>query len=467
MASKILLLLTSLGLYTLIGRKLGPEGLGQFSFVLALIGLFTFLPDLGINLFLTREVSRQPKLVHEYLGRAFTIVLILAPLTFGTIVLAGYLLSDDQKIRQAISIAGVFLVLGAFSALFRAAFYAYERMEYDALIVVAERVLILVGCALILFYGGNVVGLISVHVLARLVALLIGGWIFSKKISRLPRLSFDRRKSWEMLRSSTPFALNVVTTTIYVQIDLVLLTLWVGAAASGYYKAATALIIPLAVIATSLNTALFPNMSRAYVNSRSQAKDLIEHSMRYLFMIGWPIALGTALLAPQIIFYIYGEEFQPTVLVLQILAFIIPLRFINNSMGTGLTAVNRQKTRAGLIMFSAVLNLALNVFLIKRYSYIGAGISTLITELVISAGLYITVFSFLGKFASGRMFFRIFLAGLIMAVVTYLLRDYNLFIAIGMSAGMYGIALLVLKALPEDDLNKVKRISQGIRSLRA
>lgn len=455
--SQVLLLLSSLGVYAVVGRKLGPDGLGQFSFVLAYVGLFTFLPDLGINLFLIREITRNQSDVRSYLGNASTLVLILAPLTFGVIAVVNRFMSLERQILQSIYLAGTYLVLGALIALFRAAFHAFEHMELETYAVTIERLMTFVACLGALGTNSGLLGLIGAHVVARVCALLTSGVIFILRIAPLPRLSLDPKLSLKLLKRSLPFALNTLTTTIYIQVDLVLLRLWIGDEASGYYKAATSLIIPLAVVATAMNSAMFPSMARAFVSSSERLKSLVEASIRYLFILGWPLALGVALLAPRILALVYGGSFQASVMAIQILAIIIPMRFINNSMGNGLTAIDRQGLRAGIILASAVINIVLNIFMIPKWSYIGASISTLITEFFILVSLYIGITAHLGRLSYWQLIQRALVSGAVTAIVTYALRDANLILAVTASVFIYCVALLVFKAMPDDDLSRIKQ----------
>jgi O-antigen/teichoic acid export membrane protein len=466
LTSNILLLASSLGLYAAIGRVQGPEGLGEFSFVLAFIGLFAFLPDFGLNLYLIREVAKNRDLVQSYLNKAITLVLLLSPLSYFVIYIISSQLDVDPDVKASIYLAGVYLIIGALLNLMRASFHAYERMEYETIIVLVERLGTFFSCLLLLWLGYGLIALICAHIVARLIALVLAVSGYSWKIGSFPRFSFDKEESISMLRHSMPFALNIMTTSIYVQADLILLSLWISDEASGYYRAATSLIVPLAVIAASLNSAMFPRITREFTISPKNSKRLLELSMRYLMTLGWPIALGIVVLAPAFIKLVYGADFEPSIRVLQVLAFIIPLRFINNTMGNGLTAVNRQKIRATIILTSAILNLLLNLILIPQFSYMGASFSTVATEMVITLALYLALSTSLGWLTFQKKLLRIIVCGLIMMAVTYLLRDTYLVIVIIVSALTYGLTLILFKALPQQEILKMRQATQDFLPIR-
>jgi O-antigen/teichoic acid export membrane protein len=460
-ASQTLLLVSNLGLYVLVGRKLGPEGFGQYAFVLAFIGLFTFLPDLGVNLYLLREIARRPKEVRFLLGIAFTLVLLLTPMTCALIIVISNLLRLDQIILNSMYLACVYLVLASFLSLFRAAFHAYEQMGFETYAVLTERIIAISVSTLVLFFNGGLLSLLGALIFAKACALLVSGAIFVTRIGPLPSLYFEKMTSFEVLKASLPFALNILTTTIYVQADLVLLKIFVGDEASGFYKAATSLIIPLAVIATSLNSAMFPGLARAYAKSLDFLHPLVETSVRYLFILGWPISLGILILAPQIILLFYGREFERSILPFQILAFLVFMRFINNTLGVSLTAIDRQGIRASIILFSALLNLVLNLIFIPRWSYLGASIITLLTEVFISVSLYTAINRYLGKINLWQLLHRVFFSGLVMVSITYILRGKSFALVVIVSALSYVITLILFRAFPKKDILRLKHALQG------
>ncbi len=58
---------------------------------------------------------------------------------------------------------------------------------------------------------------------------------------------------------------------------------------------------------------------------------------------------------------------------------------------TYLNSINRQKTVTYTMLFGAGLNILLNFYFIPRYSFIGASVTTLISEIVTLIILYVYV----------------------------------------------------------------------------
>lgn len=456
--ARMLNLLSGLGIYALIGRLLGANGLGQFSFILAYTGMFVFLSSLGIHLYITREIARRRDQVQLCFGNALALVLLLSPLVYSALLLvARAFLSVEPGVQIGIAIAGLYLVLGTLLLLFSAVFQAFEHMELHTASMFTESAAAILLCGVVLLAGGGVVGVIIAYVGARVLALGVSVLLFTQQIGPLPRLSLCLPLTRKAVRGSLPFALNILTTTVYVQVDLLLLNLWGGDTVSGYYRAATSLVIPLSIVAHAVNRALFPDMARSFISSLPRLNKAVESSIYYLFVLGWPMALGIALLASRIINLIYGIGFDSSVACLQILAFIVPMRYVNNTMGTALTATDRQGWRATVILLSAILNVTLNAFMIPAWSYLGASVSTVLTEIFILVTLYVTVRRRLPAVRPLDLIWRPLVSGLGMGCVVFWLREASLLLVVLVGVVTYVMALTGLKALPHEDLVHVKK----------
>jgi len=105
---------------------------------------------------------------------------------------------------------------------------------------------------------------------------------------------------------------------------------------------------------------------------------------RYLAAFGIPAGVGLWLLAPQIINFVFGEKYLASIPVLAVMGWFLAIRFTALSQGNSLTTTDRQGLRAFIQILSLVLNIVLDIILIKKYGALGAGIATLITEACIA-----------------------------------------------------------------------------------
>jgi O-antigen/teichoic acid export membrane protein len=131
-----------LGFFLLIyiARYLGEVGFGKYSFALAFTGLFAIIASFGINNYIIREIARNKEQTSESLANVSVIKLILSFLAFGFIVLTINLMDYPRDTTYAVYLFGVYMILTSFALTFRSVFQAYERMEYDAVVTVIEKI---------------------------------------------------------------------------------------------------------------------------------------------------------------------------------------------------------------------------------------------------------------------------------------------------------------------------------------
>jgi O-antigen/teichoic acid export membrane protein len=87
--------------------------------------------------------------------------------------------------------------------------------------------------------------------------------------------------------------------------------------------------------------------------------------------------------------FLFGSRFASSGQVFRILIFATGIIFISNLVGPAITATNRQRVNMWITFGNMVLNIVLNLFLIPRWSYIGASVATVLTE---GAGCALAIF---------------------------------------------------------------------------
>jgi len=365
------------------------------------------------------------------------------------------LMERPLDIRLAIYLAGLWVVLGVFGSLFRGAFHALEKMEYETIALLAEKAVAVTLGLSVVFMRWGLVNLLIVLVVSRIINLGVSSMIYVRKVGDLG-LEVDWTFWKSKVRSTFPFGLNLLLTPIYARIDVVVLSLMRGDQDVGFYGAATALVVQLAALAVILNNSLLPIMSRAYMSGQGLFKTRLEKSFQYLLILSLPMMIGIWLLADKFILLFYGKDFLPSTISLQILSAIVPLRFAINTLGMTLTSSNRQGLRTIVVAFATVSNLVMNMFLIPRLGYIGASITTVLTDMILFISFYSCVSKLVCRLSLPKIAFRPALSGLAMAIFIYFFAQISLPILIGASAVVYLVVLHLLGGFPKGDLDRLK-----------
>ena len=120
-----------------------------------------------------------------------------------------------------------------------------------------------------------------------------------------------------------------------------------------------------------------------------------------------------------------------------------------------LIATDNQRIDLTINMVSAGLNFLLNFLLIPVFAEMGAVLATLITIIIFNQLQYMYIRRNLFSIPFLRMIPRPALAALGMGLVTYLLRDWNVFANVITSAVAYICLLVALGGLSREELGSV------------
>ena len=84
-AARIIVSFLSFAAIFFIARRFGVEDYGKYALALSFVALFAPLGDLGVDMFLTREVAKDKSSLKSILGNVLAMKLILAGVLFGLV----------------------------------------------------------------------------------------------------------------------------------------------------------------------------------------------------------------------------------------------------------------------------------------------------------------------------------------------------------------------------------------------
>lgn len=449
--------LLSLVLMAVIARKLGVDKFGTYTLALTIAGIFGVASDFGSSYLTIREVARDKTKTGEYLLNG-TIVKILLNVLFFFIFFVCVQYFYSINFRTAIYLACVASIFGMFAQFYISFFNAYEKMHFTAILSSLQSISISVVCLAILLMGLNRINyLFYGHIFINFLMALFSIVLLFKIISpQVP--GFDPNFSWRFLKRSIPFGLFFMGGVIYFQTDTVMLSVMKDQTAVGLYQAPMRLVITFEIIPSLLSTAMYPTICRTYVHSREEAGIMMMRALRYMLFLGLPIAMGMTFLSKEIIPLVFGDKFMSSVLLLQILSWIIPIRFCGHILGTTLSASDNQNVRAWATGLSAFLNIGLNLILIPQYSYNGAAFASVITSGFLVIFYYYSIKKEFRHIALGKIIASPVASCVIMGAVVYLIRDVNVFGIITVGVVVYLVCLILFKGINGDDYRMLKGI---------
>jgi O-antigen/teichoic acid export membrane protein len=238
-----------------------------------------------------------------------------------------------------------------------------------------------------------------------------------------------------------------------------MLSLMKGDTAVGLYNAAYRLSEISTVIPAIFMTSMFPVLSRFHKKSKDSFIIAYGKSIKYLFYLALPMAMVVTLLSKPIINLIFGAEFSGSIVALQILIWAAAIMYVSMVQGNTIISANKQMFCFKVTVFSAILNIILNLILIPRYSYIGASATTVATECF---GFFIGIF-FLFRWGYRIDINNIYLAPLfglgIAGIISIILIQINVNILITSLVFILIYASILYKiGIKEDDKELIKKV---------
>ncbi|MDI3473661.1 MAG: hypothetical protein PWQ48_1942 [Thermotogaceae bacterium] len=375
------------GVIVILSRTLGPEGLGQYSFIFYYVSLLGIFADFGVSYYLMREVARDKKKLNELLPDVLGFKIILAIFNFLVIVGITFFLPKPDWMKAIIILVGAEAMLMWISWVFVNITYAHEVTKYEAIARAVERFWA--------FFVGGMVLYAFKSLSPFIIALLVGYTI--RELLRVKwgaqfvgelKIRFKPEIWKSLLKKSYPFWLIGLFTLIYYRTDMVMLSLLREDYETGIYRAAYTLIevslfIPGIVVSTAM-----PSMARLWKEDRETLNVLFKKSFQMLVLLGVGGLTGYYIFARLGILIVFGQEFLPSVPILRILAFSVPSMFLNSLFGSYMNATGRELTFTKITGFTALFNVVLNYFLILQYGPEGAAIATVVSQGIVSVLSY-------------------------------------------------------------------------------
>jgi len=443
----------------ILARYLGPENYGKYSFATSICFIFMVFSDFGMDDLLVRDISADRSMADRSFGASLVVKTFMAVVS---IALLWFTLSLMHYSKEMIIYSMVFAIhiifivqINTINSIFR----ANERMEYSACIIIINGILGLSFISCLVYLNQSLLFIIFSRVVVFSLSFLISLYLITKVITR-PNFNFNVSFLIEIAKKSFPFLTIGLINTLTLKFDILMLSKMKGEVYVGYYAAAANdLFFSLFIIPGTVTTVVYPIFSRQYRNAKNNLRESINFTIKLLTIIGVPLCIGAFILADQIIYFLFGPQYQNSIIVLRIIAFAISFMFIREPFGFGIAAIGKEKMLMWMNFLSLVLNIMLNIILIPLYSHVGAAITS-VGCIILTCFLS---FYYLNKTIQGikliSNFYKPIISGIIMGGMVFLLRN-NLHVLVNICVGaiVYSFSILLFRTFSESELKMLKVI---------
>ena len=435
-------------------NQLGGSAYGQYTIVLAWAGLISFIGDMGITTYLSREISRDPKRANALFWDTVTLRFILAILCTAVTVGAAKAFTDySSDMILGIGLYTITYFFSMFIAPLSSLLSGNERVDIVSILGVVMQVSFMIVAAIFLLLHLDFVWLVLAGPLTMPLVLILHIWAVRRYHLGPPKFHINPGMWWAVLKAGLPFAFIQLAITFALRVDTIVLSGYVSDQMIGWYNTAYNLTLTLTGFAVSFNNALFPTLTREHENNPEVVRPVYYRLVKMILFISLPIAVGGMLTAGKIVGLLYKPEIAPAAIPLAIMVWDIPLSMYHMFSSYMSTAIQTERRAAGIYITMGVLNLLLNLLLVPIFGVVGASLTTVLTDLVGAALFYFLLRSKLGAGLGLKRLIRVPIAAALTGIIIFILRDQNLFLVIAVSAVAYISIIWISGAFSADELS--------------
>lgn len=432
-------------------RILNPEGIGKVNFALSIVSYFSLLAGLGIGKYATREAAKirdnrilLSKFTKEILTINFTTTLISYLLFF----IALFAVPRFSEYRGLLCVCSSTILFSTFGMEWL--YNAKEEYVYTTVRGMCFQVLSLVLLFTLVKTKDDYVKYASINVISSVGSNILN-FINIRKL-----VDFRIRVEREIKKHFRPILIlfaSTVAVSLYNELDKTMIGFLATDEQVGYYSASTKITKLVIALITAVLTVISPRLSNYAETNKEKFFELLEKTFNIILMLSLPFMFGLIVMARPLTLLFCGENFEPSVRIMQIMSVIIFMIPLATFCSTQIfIPLRKDKYTFYPVLVGAIVNAIFNVVLILKFGGLGAGIATVIAESSVTFASFVLVKKSgisLGKLFS--LFYQYIISSLLMGITVYfIMKKFNdsyffMFVDILIGIIVYFLILFLLK----------------------
>ncbi len=364
-----------------IGRGLGVDGLGQYSFIVACVAPLAAVADFGMGSLITRDVAQNQAMAWPLLRATRRVLLPVASLLLILTWLATPLLHVAPAVAVGLSIVALLIILDPWYGLYTALFRAVQQMTPVFAVNVGGLLLQLILSLVAIGSGMGLIGVAAVVIVVN-VAQLLATWAWWRICcpGRAPAGPALPRR--DILSRALPFAIAGILSVLQSRLNVLLLAHLAGDSSVGLYSAASRFVEAGRLIPAAFFGALFPALASLAEQPIAMRRTFVRASG---LVTGFAVAFGLAMtvfggLLIRLVYDPQRTSFGGAVPVLTVLAWSLIPALLRSVLVLYHYGLGRERFVNAVILLVLVAQLLLGWLLIGRWGAVGAALTVTIVE---------------------------------------------------------------------------------------
>lgn len=366
-----------------VSRVLLPVGTGKVAFATSLISYFLMFAQLGIPTYGVRacaKVRDDREALSRTAQELLIINLVMSAISYAALFGAVFLipqLREEKMLYIVVSLTIICTTIGMewlYKALEQYTYITIRSIIFKLVALIAMFALVRAEKDYVI-YGG-------ITILASSASYIFNFLHVRKYISLKPTGGYQFKPH---LKAVAIFFAMACATTIYTNMDVVMLGFMTSDETVGYYNAAVRIKTIMVSIVTSLGTVLLPRASYYVQQGRMEEfRAITRKALNFVLVAATPIMLYFILFARDGIYLLSGDAYAGAILPMQLIMPTLLLIGLSNILGIQiLVPTGREKTVLVSVIAGAVTDVICNALLIPRFGAAGSAVSNSVAEAVV------------------------------------------------------------------------------------
>jgi O-antigen/teichoic acid export membrane protein len=364
-----------------------------------------------------RAINLDSANEREHLGNTLITKTLLAIIIF--LVMTGSLIFTDYNYNTIylILIFGLVRIGNEYMTAFYALYEAKERFNISSIFNFIFSLSILSTTFIVVLYKGNYFHFAYTRLLIVIIILLLLAIYTFKDFE----VKFSKTTMWGFLKSAIPFGLYSVFWYSLQRINILVLSFFHGTRPVGYFNNGFIFLVTLTFVPANMNKVLIPFLYKiSYEKEKHKYQFTFDIFSKLFGIVSFYIFIMLFLFAGHIIVILYGDKYNQSIPVLEIISFSIP--FLFNIASTIITALDHQHINTKIVGYALVMNLILNCVFIHFLEANGAAIAAVLTFLFIFIMSHLFIYK--NRILSLRKVGLVYVRLTIVSVIVYFLHHF-------------------------------------------
>ncbi len=467
MLANLVFILSNYLLHVYLGRHLGPEGYGVFGIIMSIYLINRSFLNTGFPKSVSKAIAESENQKNIIAKKAIKIEFLIAFIfSLLYIIFADKiaLLLNDKGLSNYIVLLGIILVpLSIISLYLNGFFNGTRRFLEQAKVKIIYSVVRVLLAILLVALGLNVFGVLVGYLIAIIFSIFVAKSYFKINFSDKRKFNFKK-----ILLFSLPVTIAALSFTLIKNVNILFIKSLIGDNFSvGIYTAAVTLSNISYMVFVAVPSTLMPSISKAYsVPNIKLASKYVSKSLRYLFILLFPITAMISATSSELLVLFYSKNFIEGGPLLSILIIASTFLIISSTLNSVITGSGKPKVEMFLgLMFIFVLS-GLNFLLIPWKGLIGAALSLLITSFFSMAISSLYVSYLLRKILDLMSFIKISISSLVIYCLAINLEiNGPILIIYYLILGLiYFLILLLIGEIKKEDIKIITNMLYQIKN---